>query len=173
MTASAPPGPSALSSDDFRAAMAALAAPVAVVTCYDSTGSTRGLTAAAVSSLSLAPPLLLVAVDRGSSTHDALVAAAAFGVNLLGPGDEQLALRCAGPAPGRFEGVPTVPGPAPGLAAASLRLMCRNYGVREGGDHSILIGEITSAEGDPTLAGGLVWHQRGFAHAVPAEGTAA
>ncbi|MFJ5552740.1 flavin reductase family protein [Streptomyces sp. NPDC093225] len=169
MTSPALLGPSAVGAEEFRAAMAALAAPVCVITCYDRDGGTRGLTASAVCALSLDPPLLLVAVDRRSSTHDALVAAPAFAVNLLGPGDEELARRCAGPAATRFAGVPTVPGPAPGLAVAALRLTCRNHGLRDGGDHTILMGEVVAADGDPGRAGGLVWHQRGFAHARPAD----
>ncbi|MFD9123909.1 flavin reductase family protein [Kitasatospora sp. NPDC059571] len=153
---------------EFRAAMASLAAPVTVVTCYDEEGVARGLTASAVASLSLDPPLFLVCLDRRSSTHDVLVSAPSFAVHLLGPGNEELALRFAGPAEARFAGRPVTGDAAPLLPEAPLTLVCARYGVRDGGDHSILIGRVTGIEGaDRPSATGLLWHQRGFARAVP------
>ncbi|MEV7724399.1 flavin reductase family protein [Streptomyces sp. NPDC101733] len=161
-----------VSAEEFRAAMAALAAPVTVVTCYDEYGTARGLTASAVSSLSLDPPLFLVCLDKGSSSHEALSGADEFCVNLLGPGDEALALKFAGRPDRRFEGVALAPasGRVPALAAAALRLVCENDRTLDAGDHTILIGRVTAVEGEGlglTPAGGLVWHQRGFAHARP------
>ncbi|WP_239517706.1 flavin reductase family protein [Streptomyces sp. ICC1] len=165
--------------EEFRAAMAALAAPVTVVTCYDGFGTARGLTASAVSSLSLDPPLFLVCLDKGSSSHDALAGADAFCVNLLGPGDEALAMKFAGRPDRRFDGVPLAGSArAPELADVALRLVCEHHEAVDAGDHTILIGRVTAVEGAgtdgagpapaPAPAGGLVWHQRGFAHARPA-----
>ncbi|MCF6524771.1 flavin reductase family protein [Streptomyces sp. JJ36] len=168
----APDAPAA----DFRAAMSALAAPVTVVTAYDAQGGARGLTASAVSSLSLTPPLFLVCLDHGSRTHDALTGAPAFCVNVLGPGDESLARQFSGPAEQRFAGVRLAPGPGPdphrppGLAAAALRLTCARWELAAGGDHTVLIGRVTGIEGDTGSAGGLLWHRRGFAHALPSAG---
>ncbi|MET9928971.1 MULTISPECIES: flavin reductase family protein [unclassified Streptomyces] len=177
--APAVPGPMAsgdIAADEFRSAMASLAAPVTVVTCYDATGTPRGLTASAVSSLSLDPPLLLVCLDRNSRTHDVLVSADAFALHLLGPENEALAKRFAGPTDQRFEDVPLASGPtshqAPQLADCALRLTCTRYEVTEAGDHSILVGRVTASDCLGRPAGGLVWHHRGFAHAKPAEATA-
>ncbi|MFJ6937707.1 flavin reductase family protein [Streptomyces sp. NPDC101132] len=161
-----------VTAEEFRAAMAALAAPVTVVTCYDEYGTPRGLTASAVSSLSLDPPLFLVCLDRKSSSHDALVAASSFCVNLLAPGDEELALKFAGRPDRRFDGVRLAAGEAtaPGLADSALRLVCERHETLDGGDHTILVGRVVAVEGDGlglTPAGGLLWHQRGFAHARP------
>ncbi|MFE3431452.1 flavin reductase family protein [Streptomyces sp. NPDC059171] len=173
-----PPAPAPLTSgdlaaDEFRSAMASLAAPVTVVTCYDATGTPRGLTASAVSSLSLDPPLLLVCLDRNSRTHDVLVSADTFALHLLGPENEALAKRFAGPTDQRFENVPLASGPtsrhAPQLADCALRLTCTRYEVIEAGDHSILVGRVTASDCLGRPAGGLVWHHRGFAHAKPAE----
>jgi flavin reductase ActVB len=151
----------------FRAAMSALAAPVTIVTCYDDRGTPRGLTASAVSSLSLAPPLFLVCLDRGSRTHDALTGADAFAVHLLGPGDEDLVARFTRPVAQRFDGLALAPDPhsAPILQDVTLTLRCMRHDVLEGGDHTILVGRVTGVDGEPAHAGGLVWHRRGFAHA--------
>ncbi|MEV1047111.1 flavin reductase family protein [Streptomyces sp. NPDC049916] len=167
--------PGDIAADEFRSAMASLAAPVTVVTCYDATGTPRGLTASAVSSLSLDPPLILVCLDRNSRTHDVLVSADAFALHLLGPENEALAKRFAGPTDQRFENVPLSSGPtshhAPQLADCALRLTCTRYEVIEAGDHSILVGRVTASDCLGSPAGGLVWHHRGFAHAKPAENT--
>ncbi|WP_432023201.1 flavin reductase family protein [Streptomyces parvus] len=167
--------PGDIAADEFRSAMASLAAPVTVVTCYDATGTPRGLTASAVSSLSLDPPLILVCLDRNSRTHDVLVSADAFALHLLGPENEALAKRFAGPTDQRFENVPLSSGPtshhAPQLADCALRLTCTRYEVIEAGDHSILVGRVTASDCLGSPAGGLVWHHRGFAHAKPAETT--
>ncbi|MEU0334054.1 flavin reductase family protein [Streptomyces sp. NPDC006193] len=147
----------------FRSAMAALAAPVTVVTCYDELGAPRGMTVSAACSLSLDPPLFLVCLDRRAGSHDALVTAPYFCVHVLGPGDEDLAMRFAGPAEHRFSGAPLLPEPAVAPAlAAGLRLTCERYAVRDGGDHSILIGRVTGVDAADGARGGLVWHQRGF-----------
>ena len=164
------------SAEEFRGAMAALAAPVTVVTCYDETGAPRGLTASAVSSLSLDPPLFLICIDRNSRTHAALSRAPSFCVNLMGPENEALALQFAGPSEDRFSGVRLVtgddssPAPAPALADSALRLNCVRHDAVEGGDHTILLGRVTSVDGTSLTAGGLLWHRRGFAHAVPVRG---
>ncbi|MFF6907685.1 flavin reductase family protein [Streptomyces sp. NPDC012389] len=174
--APAPTAPGDIAADEFRSAMASLAAPVTVVTCYDATGTPRGLTASAVSSLSLDPPLLLVCLDRNSRTHDVLVSADAFALHLLGPENEALAKRFAGPTDQRFTNVPLAAGPtshrAPQLADCALRLTCARYDVIEGGDHSILVGRVTASDCLGRPAGGLIWHHRGFAHARPAESSA-
>ncbi|MEU0137199.1 flavin reductase family protein [Streptomyces sp. NPDC006296] len=160
--------------DEFRAAMASLAAPVTVVTCYDEAGIPRGLTASAVSSLSLDPPLILVCLDRGSRTHDVMTAAEAFTVHLLGPENEDLAKKFAGPTDQRFANVPLASGPtsfhAPQLADSALRLTCARYATIEAGDHTILVGRVAASDCLGIPAGGLVWHHRGFAHARPVRG---
>ncbi|MFI1412444.1 flavin reductase family protein [Streptomyces sp. NPDC020707] len=154
-------------SEAFRAAMSALAAPVTLVTCYDDLGRPRGLTASAVSSLSLTPPLFLVCLDRNSRTHDTLTGAEEFAVHLLGPGEEHLVTRFMRPAEHRFDGVPLAAGShrAPVIRDASLTLHCVRHDVLEGGDHTILVGRVTAVGGEPAHSGGLLWHRRGFAHA--------
>ncbi|MEU5313802.1 flavin reductase family protein [Streptomyces sp. NPDC021562] len=153
--------------DSFRAAMSALAAPVTIVTCYDDQGRPRGLTASAVSSLSLAPPLFLVCLDRTSRTHDVLTGAEDFAVHLLGPGEEHLVEHFRRPAEHRFDGLSlgARSDRAPVIAGASLTLHCVRHQLMEGGDHTILVGRVTEVSGEPAHSGGLLWHRRGFAHA--------
>jgi flavin reductase (DIM6/NTAB) family NADH-FMN oxidoreductase RutF len=55
-----------VSADDFRSVMGAVATPVAVATAMDQRGP-HGTTVSAFTSLSLDPPMVLVALDRGSA----------------------------------------------------------------------------------------------------------
>lgn len=72
-----------LDGQTFAQVMACWPAGVAVVTTIDASGTPRGLTTTAVTSVSLDPPLLLVCVDRTSRTLPALRYARAFAVNVL------------------------------------------------------------------------------------------
>ena len=62
---------------EFRRVMGHFASGVTVVTSREPDGSVRGLTASAVASVSLHPPLALVCVDHSADSHDAIVRAGA------------------------------------------------------------------------------------------------
>ena len=72
--------------------MGLLPTGVTVVTTL-ADGSPSGATAGAVSSLSLEPPLMLAALDRGSRTLAAVEESRRFGVNVLGAASEPVAHR--------------------------------------------------------------------------------
>lgn len=67
---------------DFRDAMRRLAATVNVIT-VQAEGRPLRIVATAVSSLSAAPPSVLVCVNESASIHDRLVATSHFCVNVL------------------------------------------------------------------------------------------
>lgn len=115
-----------------------------------------GLTANAVSSLSLNPPLVLVCIDRRSQALEAVREAGAFAVNILAADQEALSQRFATPGPKRFDdldctsavtGVPILPGT---LGYVD----CRLFEILPGGDHEIFLGEILAGElrdGEPLM----------------------
>ena len=80
---------------EFRQAMRCLASGVAIVATGTDIGR-RGLTVSSVTSLCMDPPCLLVGINSGSETHDAILAKGRFGVSLLGSEQQDLALRFAG-----------------------------------------------------------------------------
>ncbi len=131
----------------FRAAMGSLANGVTVVTTRNAEGRGMGMTATAVSSLSLDPPLLLVCIGHEASLHDLIARAPRFGVIMLAASQQELAEafsargRQAFPAaaPRTPAGLPTIPG-------AIATIDCRRKGVREGGDHTIVVGELEWAD---------------------------
>lgn len=79
----------------FFEGMRRLAAAVDVVTVAD--GDHRGgLTASAVTSLTVDPPMLLACVNRSASSHALIVDAGRFAVNVLPATDREVAAAFAG-----------------------------------------------------------------------------
>ena len=145
----------------FRDLMAAVCAPVTVVTTADEDGP-HGTTVSAFASLSLRPPLVTAALDRRSALLARILLSRRFGVNVLGSGDDDIALRFAGPAAaGRFAGVPWTPAHGlPRLDCAAAWAECELDQVVDGGDHLLLIGLVTHAES--RQAAPLVYGHRTF-----------
>jgi flavin reductase (DIM6/NTAB) family NADH-FMN oxidoreductase RutF len=134
----------------YRQAIGRFATGVTVITTQDA-DRLAGMTASAVASLSLDPPLLLVCISNRLPTHTALERSRQFGVNVLGEGDDRLALRFATPAPDKFAGlkVDTERG-VPLLDCAIARFVCDVHECLPGGDHSIFIGAIRHCEHVPS-----------------------
>ena len=121
------------------------------------------MTANSVASVSLEPPLLSVCIDRQAELHDIILAASGFAVNILESGQEALARRFADPHEDRFQGVGYQTGSQGEilLGGAIGFIGCRRYAQYPGGDHSIIVGLVTSgstAEGRP-----LLYYRGGYA----------
>ncbi len=114
-----------LAPEEFRDIIGHFASGVTVVTAlHDDTP--YGTTASAVSSLSLEPPMLLVCLNRQSSTGRAIGAARHFAVNILGEDQPDAAMRFARKGPDKFKDARIVPGEwdEPLLADALATLEC-------------------------------------------------
>jgi 3-hydroxy-9,10-secoandrosta-1,3,5(10)-triene-9,17-dione monooxygenase reductase component len=126
----------------YRQAIGRFATGVTVITTQDGE-RLAGMTASAVASLSLEPPLLLVCISNRLPTHRALEQSRQFGVNVLGEGDDELALRFAAPAEDKFAGLRvTIDHGVPLLDRAIARFVCDVHECLPGGDHSIFIGAV-------------------------------
>ncbi|CEF40703.1 flavin reductase domain protein FMN-binding protein [Acetobacter senegalensis] len=86
-----------LTSDQFRRAMSHFATGVAVVTARGEEGE-QGATISALSSVSLDPLMLLICLNRRSSTCRAIEHSGRFGVSILRQSQEAVAMHFAGPA---------------------------------------------------------------------------
>jgi flavin reductase (DIM6/NTAB) family NADH-FMN oxidoreductase RutF len=106
-----------------------------------------GLTATAVTSLSLDPPLVLVCVDNRARTADILQARAPFVVQFLAANQEALAQRFASPIPDRFAEVAyhLTPSGCPQLEGVLASIECVPYQTYPGGDHTIVVGRVVDA----------------------------
>lgn len=128
--------------------MALVPTAVTVITAPRPEGPS-GATANAVVSLSLEPPLMLAALDRGSRTLTALRGAAVFGVNVLAGDQAELAIRFAtkDPHPVKWDGVAwrELAG-VPAIEGATVSLACELRDLLDGGDHAIVTGAVTEVE---------------------------
>jgi flavin reductase (DIM6/NTAB) family NADH-FMN oxidoreductase RutF len=146
-----------MQSTEFRRILGHLASAVTVVTGRAADGSPAGLTASAVTSVSLDPPLILACVDLGSDTHDCIDRAGCFAVSILGEAEEALARRFSGSdSTTKFAGVGhrRERTGAPVLDEALAWLDCRVWARYDGGDHSIFVGEVVAGDtkaGQPLL----------------------
>lgn len=139
----------------FRTAMGHFASGVTVVTTRDG-DDLVGLTVSAFCSLSLEPPLVLVCIDRGVGSHDAISSAERFAVNILRTEQEELSRRFASRAENKFEGVGTTEGVGgvPLITGCLASIECRVHDELPGGDHTIFVGEVEQVEigeGEPLL----------------------
>jgi len=144
----------------LRQVMAGFPTGVTVVAAADATGRPYGLTVSSFTSVSLDPPLVLVCIGHSSSSHDRLVEAESFVVNILASDQAPTALRFSSePSDGRFEEVTWSPGPMgdPILEGAVAWLACHTEEVHTGGDHSILLGRVWAASTSDRPA--LVFHR--------------
>jgi flavin reductase (DIM6/NTAB) family NADH-FMN oxidoreductase RutF len=143
--------------EKFREIMGHFATGVTIVTARSRNGEAVGLTVNAFTSVSLEPLLVLVCVHREASTHDPLLEAGYFMVNVLDRTQEEMATRFSEPeVQDRFRGLETMDGPmgSPILLGSMAWLECRVKEVVPGGDHSIILGEVLEGEalgGEPLI----------------------
>jgi flavin reductase (DIM6/NTAB) family NADH-FMN oxidoreductase RutF len=126
----------------FREAISHFATGVTVITTMHE-GRPAGMTASAVSSLSLDPVLLLVCVNNAIPTHTAIESHRRFVVNVLGQGQEALAMQFARSGTDKFAGVALDPSKdLPVLTDAIAWFVCDVHERFPGGDHSIFTGLV-------------------------------
>ena len=113
-------------------------------------GQTWGMTANAVASLSLDPPLVLLAVVRGTPSHAMFTRGRCFALNILGESQKNIAAAFLKHA--RIEGT-TINGfefktgktCAPILTDAPFYLECEVDEWHEGTDHDVIVAKVTDA----------------------------
>jgi flavin reductase (DIM6/NTAB) family NADH-FMN oxidoreductase RutF len=143
---------SGVDSAAFRRAAGRFASGIVVVsTSLD--GVSHAMTATAFTAVSLDPLLVLVCVEKIARFHDAVLATGTWAVSVLGDDSEKTAAWLATrgrPLAGQLDGIPCHPGPltgAPILDRALSALECRTTAVHDGGDHSIIVGEVIGVTG--------------------------
>jgi flavin reductase (DIM6/NTAB) family NADH-FMN oxidoreductase RutF len=141
---------------EFRDACGRFATGVCVVTSLGPEGPS-GMTANAVTSLSLEPPLMIVCFALTSRTLAAVEHSRRFGVQFLAHDQEEVAARFASKMPEeeKFEGLPwTQRAGVPAIDGCLALLGCELKDLYPGGDHLIGVGEVVDlwrGEGDPLV----------------------
>lgn len=137
----------------YRGVMSTLTSGVVVVTVGGD--DAHGMTANSVTSVSLDPPMLLACVNRTARMHAAIEGAGCFAVSVLAgdqrPVADHFSDRTRPPGAAQFHGLDVVPGRltgAPLVAHALAWFECRLNSTYPGGDHSIFLADVLSAECD-------------------------
>ncbi len=130
----------------LKQAMRRLASTVTIITTNDN-GVPYGMTATAVTSLTMDPPSLVICLNKEAGIHDPLLRSGAFCVNLLRPGHEPLSSDFSGKKVGqkRFESGnwEILEQQAPYLADAQSSIFCDVQATLPYGTHTIVVGRVT------------------------------
>ena len=136
--------------DQFRSVMTQVASAVSVVTCALG-GQPHGATVSAFASLSMEPPMMLVALNRHSGLLHIILQARRFRINVLSADQQEIATWFASErSPDRFigprwrydDGLPLI-------FDAQAWITCALGEVLHGGDHVILLGYVKDAAAQP------------------------
>jgi flavin reductase (DIM6/NTAB) family NADH-FMN oxidoreductase RutF len=180
-----PPTPSLGSAEQaaYRAALRRFASGVTIVTTAgtgpEQDAVDHAMTATAFTSVSLDPPLVLVCVEKIARFHQAILDAGVWGVSILAETGQQAADALA--IRGReLDGQLTAYAIKRGVTGVALftdalaRLECRTTATHDGGDHTIVVGEVVSAEAinNEAQIGPLVYYAGRYSSATNAPGRA-
>ena len=130
----------------FRQVIGHFASGVTVITTREQ-GINYGLTASAVSSLTLEPPMLLVCINKNTGTQAAISRTRFFAVNILDESQADLAYQFAKPKTDKFQGVEFTYGEfgEPLLAGALAHIECCVAADVEAGTHRVFLAEVERA----------------------------
>jgi flavin reductase (DIM6/NTAB) family NADH-FMN oxidoreductase RutF len=131
-----------------------------------------GMTANAIASISVDPPLMMASIARKAETHGAIVGSHAFSISILAADQQALAECFARPTTASkltgFCGAAwhEAETGSPILEGAIAYFDCRLLERHDGGDHTIFIGEIVAA-GYREDAEPLLWYASAYRRLSP------
>jgi flavin reductase (DIM6/NTAB) family NADH-FMN oxidoreductase RutF/DNA-binding GntR family transcriptional regulator len=143
----------------FRQVIGHFASGVTIITTRER-NTNYGLTASAVTSLTLEPPMLLVCINKNTGTQAAISRTRVFAVNILDEGQADLAYKFAKPQSDKFQGVEFSYGifGEPLLTGALAHIECRVVADVEAGTHRVFLAEVDNAR---TYVGSPLTYFRG------------
>lgn len=150
--------------DGLKGALRSLVRPVAVVTA-EHEGARYAMAATAFCEVSMAPPSMLICIDRNNATYAAVAGGAQIGLNLLADSQEEISNRCGGGVPqdSKFDvgdwliedGMP------PRLADSVAAMVLDPVQIVDQGTHAVVIGEVVDVHYRTNL-GPLAYHNGGY-----------
>jgi flavin reductase (DIM6/NTAB) family NADH-FMN oxidoreductase RutF len=136
-----------LSPASFRQIMGCFATGIAVVTAGNGRGAGVGLTVNSLTSVSLDPPLVLFCIDKQAHLYPVFKVAKIFAFNFLSDGQEAISRHFADfhhhPRPKNLWDKPQ--DGCPILRQSLGWILCRRKVLYRGGDHDIILAEVTKA----------------------------
>jgi flavin reductase (DIM6/NTAB) family NADH-FMN oxidoreductase RutF len=141
--------------EHMRRVLGSFASGIVVVTAHGD--EPLGFTCQSFASLSLEPALISFAPARSSTTWPRIREVGTFCVNVLATGHRELSDQFARSGTDKFAGVRWAPSPlgSPLLEGVTAWIDCRLWAEYDGGDHTIVVGEVhdlaTDADAHPLL----------------------
>ena len=148
---------------DYRDTIGLFASGVSVVVAAKD-GEVRGMTANAVTSLSLDPTLLIFCPAKDARIASYCEVGSSFTVNILGAHQEDIS--------NHFAGAETEPehefvtwndaGDAPRIAGSLACIGCKTDAIHDGGDHWIVVGKAVALHREEEPGEPLLFHGGGY-----------
>lgn len=147
--------------DIYRQVVGHFTSGVTVITSQID-GTKFGLTASAVASLSLDPPMLIACINREAGTCHAMSRSGAYTVNILREDQGGIARQFATPSDDKFRGVEVGVGALgqPLLTDALAHVECRVAEQVVGGTHAVFLSEVVNARAGAGAP--LAYYRGGF-----------
>lgn len=133
---------------EFKRTLGCFPTGITIVTGTTLEGVRFGLTASSFQAVSLDPPLVLYSVRKGAASVRLVKESRRFCVNVLRHEHADLAKRFGAPIPDRFAGNEWHESGLgnPVLPDAIASFDCSLWASYDGGDHEIIVGEVTSIQ---------------------------
>ncbi|HEV2361747.1 MAG TPA: flavin reductase family protein [Acidimicrobiales bacterium] len=149
----------------FRNVLGHFATGVTVVTGMDGDDPV-GFTCQAFSSLSLDPPLVLIAPARTSTSWPRIAKGGFFCINVLASGEADTARHFAVSGGRKFDGLSWSESRSgsPVLGGVLAYVDCSLEAVHDGGDHVIAVGRVLDLSVAPDPGGPLLFYRGSFGH---------
>lgn len=153
----------------MRSVIGHFASGVTIITTRHE-GIDYGLTASAVCALSLAPPMLLICVNRTSNTREAIAQSQVFAVNILRENQSEVARQFARSNPQKFDEMRVSYGAlgVPLLEDMLATIECRVTAEVTGGTHSVFLAEVEAAQATEGMP--LTYFRGRMGHFTPMSG---
>jgi flavin reductase (DIM6/NTAB) family NADH-FMN oxidoreductase RutF len=133
--------------EKFRELLGRFATGVTVLTTVDADGRPAGMTASALSAVSLDPPLLLVCVNRLTEFCAILRRTLRFAVNVLAEEQEDLSRRFAAEGIDRFAGIEyRIASEGLLLDGVVAHIWCEVEEAKDTGDHVVFFARVLGGE---------------------------
>ncbi len=152
---------------DYRHALGRFATGIVVVTTAFG-GEDHAMTVNSFASVSLDPPLVLFSCEKIARFHDAITHAGIWAVSILGEHQREASRWFASRGrrfEGQFDAFETRRGSAVDalVLTGSLAVVeCRTVGVYDGGDHSVMVGEVVAVDVSAPEEPPLLYFEGGY-----------
>jgi flavin reductase (DIM6/NTAB) family NADH-FMN oxidoreductase RutF len=145
-----------IDSQSFRRACSKFATGIAIAAVTAPDGKPHGLTVNSFTSVSLAPPLVLICIDYKAKALDYFRQSASFGISVLSEQQQETSNRFASRGEHRFHHTAwhAAKSGAPLIDGSLATFDCEVTQIVEAGDHAIFIGKVkalTFDDGRPLL----------------------